>query len=126
MKTEAHRVAAYNARMQSSLVDPTLSAKNQLQKDSFATYVADFYPNQVAMRAILSAAGINRVSIGAYEAYHGELYHATKVVEGDALVAAATDLITKWSDTHHLGATAAATLTLIATDVYHIVFPGTP
>jgi hypothetical protein len=126
MRTDAQRIAKYNARMLSSIVDPVLAAVNQKACENFSTYIIDFYPNQTQMRALLSVAGILPVKFGAYEAYHGELYHLTKVCTGASLVAAASNLIDKWSDTQHLGAGAATLLAQIAEDVYHIVISGTP
>ena len=126
MKTDAQRIAHYNARMLSTIVDPVLAAVNAKACVNFGTYVMDFYPNQVQTRTLLSAAGILPVKFGAYEAYHGELYHLTKVCEGPALIAAVTNLIDVWSDTQHLGAGAAPLLTEIAEVVYHIVFLSTP
>jgi hypothetical protein len=126
MKTDAQRIAHYEARMMSTQIDPVLAAVNAKACQNFATYEIDFYPNQVALRNLLSAAGILPVKYGAYEAYHGELYHMSKVCQGDALVAAATILIDKWKDTAHLGAGAGVLLAQIATDIYHIVFIGTP
>jgi hypothetical protein len=112
--------------MLSSLVDPTLSAVNTLACANFGTYITEFYPNQEAMRTLLSAAGIHPVKYGAYEAYNGELYHLSKVCSGPALVAAVQILIDKWSDTQHLGAGAATLLAEIAQTVYHVVLSGTP
>ncbi len=126
MKTAARRIASYNARMLSTLVDPTLAAVNAKQVANFEAYVMDFYPNQVQMRTLLSAAGIHPVKYLAYEAYGGELFHLTKVCSGAALVAATEILTDKWSDTAHLGAGASVLLTQIAKVVYHVVISGSP
>jgi hypothetical protein len=126
MKTDAQRIAKYNARMLSTLIDPVLSAVNAKACENFASYIIEFYPNQVATRTLLSAAGILPVKYGAYEAYHGELYKLTKVCDGPALIAAVQILIDKWSDTQHLGAGAAALLAQIAQTVYHVYLSGTP
>jgi hypothetical protein len=112
--------------MLSTEIDPVLAVVNAAAALNFETYVNDFVPNQIALRTLLSDAGILPIFFGAYEAYHGELYHATKVSTGLSLVAAAQILIDKWSDTQHLGAGASVLLTFIATDIYHIVFLGTP
>jgi hypothetical protein len=126
MKTEAQRRAHYEARMLTTLIDPTLSATSAKQAENYAAYLLDFYPNQVQMRTLLSAAGILPMRFGAYEAFHGELYHLYRVCTGDSLVNAAVILIDKWSDTAHLGAGAVTLLNQICTVVYHIAFPGTP
>lgn len=126
MRTCQQRIAKYTARMVSSLIDPVLAVVNAKAAANFTSYVLDFYPSQVALRTLLSDAGIMSIDFGAYEAYHGELYHATKVCTGVALVSLAQALIDKWSDTAHLGAAASVLLALIATDIYHINFLGTP
>lgn len=126
MRTAAQRIAKYVARMVSTNLDPVLAAVNQKAAANFTTYAIDFVPNQVALRVLLGDAGLTTIEFGAYEAYHGELYHLSKVVAGAGLVIMAQALIDKWSDTAHLGAGASVLLALIATDIYHIVFLGTP
>jgi hypothetical protein len=126
MKTSAQRISKYNARMLSTLLDPTLAAVNAKAAENFSSYVIDFYPNQVALRALLGAAGILPVKYGAYEAYHGELYHLSKSTLGDAFAAAVTILVAKWADTQHLGASAGTLLNQIAADLYHVSGLSTP
>ena len=126
MRTAQQRIAKYTARMVSSLLDPVVAAVNAKACQNFTTYVVDFVPNQSQLRVILSAAGILPVKFGAYEAYHGELYHLSKVCSGPSLVAAASILVDKWSDTQHLGIGSEGLLMQIATDIYHVVFIGTP
>ncbi len=126
MRTDAQRIAKFNARMLSSLLDPTLAAVNAKAAENYSAYIIDFYPNQVAVRALCSAAGILPVKYGAYEAYHGELYHLSKVCTGDAFVAAVAILVAKWADTQHLGPAAATLLNQIAEDVYHVSGLSTP
>jgi hypothetical protein len=126
MKTDAQRIAKYNARMLSSLLDPTVAAVSALATANYNSYITDFYPNQLALRALLSAAGILPIRFAAYEAYHGELYHLSKVCTGDAFVAAVTILVAKWADTQHLGAGAATLLNQIAEDIYHVSGLSTP
>jgi metal-dependent HD superfamily phosphatase/phosphodiesterase len=126
MRTSAQRIARYNARMLSTQIDPTLAAVNAKACENFSTYVIDFVPNQTQMRALLSAAGILPVKYGAYEAFHGKLYHLSKVCSGPALLAATQILVDKWSDTQHLGATASTLLMQIADTVYHVAGLSTP
>lgn len=126
MRTTAQRKASYLARMLSTLIDPTLSAVNAKMIDNFNAYIDDFVPNQVATRAILSEEGVSVIEIAAYEAYHGTLYHLSKVVTGPALQTAFEDLVTQWSATARLGAGAATILTRIGVDVYHLDAPATP
>jgi hypothetical protein len=126
MRTCAQRIAKYKARMLSTLVDPVLASISAMAVENFTTYAVDFVPNQTQMRGLLSAAGILPVKFGGYEAFHGELYHLTKVCTGHSLALAANILVSKWSDTQHLGAGATVLLAQIAADVYHIVIIGTP
>lgn len=126
MRTDAQRMAAYERRMLSTQIDPVLLVKNAAACVNFGAYTIDFVPNQTQMRVLLSDAGILPVKFGAYEAFHGKLYHLTKVCTGPALVAAAQILIDVWSDAGHLGAGAAVLLAQIAGDVYHITLLGTP
>lgn len=126
MKTASQRITKYEARMVSSLLDPVIAAVNAKAVVNFTAYVVDFYPNQVALRALLNAAGILPAVMGGYEAFHGELYHLAKTCAGPSLVAASDILVAKWSDTAHLGSGAAALLTSIATDIYHITGLSTP
>lgn len=125
MKTTAQRIAHYNARMLSSLVDPTLSAVSTLAQANFAAYVNDFVPNQVALRAILNDEGVPVIDVGAYEAFHGELYHLSQSYSGPALQAAFCILVAKWADTAHLGAAAQAILERIGADIYTLDACGT-
>lgn len=113
--------------MAATLLDPVRSAVNSAQITNFTAYELDFYPKQVQMRAMLSGAGVNLIDIGKYEAFAGEVYHATRVVSGAALQEAANNLIAKWSDTNHLGASASTLLTAITVEVFHIdTAPITP
>jgi len=125
VKTTAQRIAHYNARMLSSLVDPTLSAVSTLAQANFAAYVNDFVPNQVALRAILNDEGVPVIDVGAYEAFHGELYHLSQSYSGPALQAAFCILVAKWADTAHLGASAQAILERIGADIYTLDACGT-
>jgi len=121
MRTAQQRIAKYNARMQSSLIDPTLSAMQALQAANFTAYELDFYPKQVAFRAVLATYSMPTPQIAAYEAFHGELYHLTRVTDGILLTAAATVLVAKWVDAAFLGAGSAAVLKDIANTVYGLI-----
>jgi len=123
VKTIAQRVAHYDARMQSSLIDPVLTARNAAAVANFTAYEVDFYPKQVALRAILVAAAIPTAQFAGYEAFHGKLYHLSKTTSGAGLVADATVLIAYWKAPARLGAGAEATLKLIAGTIYAIVIP---
>jgi hypothetical protein len=121
MKTDAQRIARYNARMQSSLIDPTLSQINTLAKANFAAYENDFYPKQLQLRALLDGYGIPTVDYVTYEAYNGELYHLSKVASGDSAIAMGSIIELKYQT--WLGIGAAANLKEIAVSIYGIVIP---
>jgi len=125
MRTTAQRIAAYNARMLSSLIDPVLSAVNAAAIENFSAYVIDFVPNQVALRVILNDEGVDLIDVAAYEAFHGELYGLSKRFAGPALQAAYCILVAKWADTAHLGAAAQAILERIGLDIYTLTGCGT-
>jgi hypothetical protein len=125
MRTTAQRIARYNARMLSSLVDPVLSAVSSVQQANFAAYVTDFVPKQESLRAILNDEGISVIQVAAYEAFHGELYGLSKRFAGPALQAAYCILVAKWADDAHLGAAAQTVLERIGTDIYSMAGCGT-
>jgi hypothetical protein len=122
MKTSAQRIARYNARMQSSLIDPTLSAVAAEQLSNFTSYVNDFVPKQEQLRVLLVATAIPIICWAGYEAYHAELYKKSKQYSGTFLIAYATVLHDKYV-TVGGGALATATLKLIANDIYGVVIP---
>ena len=119
MKTDAQRIAAFNARMLSSLIDPTLSAVATMAVANYAAHATDFYPKQQALRAILDAAGIATSQYFGYEAYNNELYHISKVASGASAILMATAMHAKYVSYFY----ATATLKAIALTVYSIVIP---
>lgn len=121
MINAARRIAKYNAKNQSSLQDPVLSAMQSIQQANFAAYEADFYPKQVQLRAILAALAITPNYIAAYEAFHGEVYHTSKVSNGLMAVTQCAILVTKYSA--HLGVPAATNLKAICNQIYGIIVP---
>jgi hypothetical protein len=120
MRTSAQRIAAFNSRGQSSLIDPTLTAKSATQQANFETYVNAFVPKQEGLRAILNDEGVSVIQVGAYEAFHGELWHAAQSFAGPALQAEFCILVAKWSDASHLGPTAETILERIGADLYSL------
>lgn len=96
MKTDVTRIAHYNARMQSSLIDPTLTAVNSLAQTNYASYLGIFYPKQVAVSAILDTNAVPNYQRGWYQACAGQMYHQSRVATGDALVFEFTALADKW------------------------------
>jgi len=125
VKTTAQRIAKYNARMVSSLVDPVLTAVQTLQQTNFAAYATDFVPKQQALRVILSDEGISVIDMAGYEAFHGEVYSASKKYTGPALQSEFCILVAKWADTSHLGAAAQTILERIGADIYSLDACGT-
>lgn len=105
--------------MLSSLVDPTLSAVNTMAVANFAAYSTNFYPKQVALRALLNDFGIATSQYSLYEAFNGELYHLAKTASGASAVIVATALVAKYVSYFLV----AANLKKIALDIYSITVP---
>lgn len=98
MQSAAQRIAHYNARMQSSLIDPVLSAVSAQQQANFAAYAIDFLPYQQALRAWLNAGGYSTFTFFAWEALNGECYRAHRSTSGSAEVAEFVALQVKYAD----------------------------
>jgi hypothetical protein len=96
MRTAAQRIDAYNNRMTSSQIDPTLSAKNTAQKANFAAYASDFVPKITSVHAALAAAGVLPAEYFNYDGFAMEVYHIAQRFTGATAVAACQDLIIKW------------------------------
>jgi hypothetical protein len=119
MRTDAQRIAAYNARMLSSLVDPTIAAKQALAVAGFGAYATDFYPKQQQLRVLLDGWGISTPAYFGYEAFNGEMYHLSKVASGPSAVLMATALVAKYVSMFLV----AANLKAICLDIYSITVP---
>jgi hypothetical protein len=119
MRTDAQRIAAYNARELSSLVDPTLSAVQTMATENFAAYATSFYAKQVQLRALLDGYGIPTSQYFGYEAFNGEMYHLSRVASGASAVITATALVAKYVSMFLV----AANLKEIAEDLYSITVP---
>lgn len=117
MRTDSQRIAAYNARMQSSQIDPTLTAVSALAQANYTGYVAQFYPFQVALRAWLDSQAVHGAAAFFYEAFNNEMYSAYRRFSGTAFVTQATTLVDKYED---LGG-ARADLIAICLSVWSIV-----
>ena len=96
MRSAAQRIAAYDARMQSSQIDPTLTAVNALQMANYASYVAEWYPMQSTLRDWLNAQGFSGTVAFQYEALAGECYAVYRRFSGPAAVAEGTALKAKY------------------------------
>lgn len=127
MRTDAQRISKYNLRMSATLIDPVRTAVNADQKANYASYATEWYEIQVRLMEELGIAAVPIIQYAAYTAFAGELYHLTKHFSGQTLAAAWANLVSKWSDTAHLGTSAGAILNAIAIDVFHLdVAPITP
>jgi hypothetical protein len=123
MRTDAQRKAHYEARMLSTLLDPTGAAVVAKSITNFNSYVDDFVPKQAQLRVILDSAGLSTFLYAGFEAYFGELYHLSKVTSGPGLVTNAVALIGKWSSAAKLGTGNLSVLKSIALDIFNIVYP---
>lgn len=97
MRTDIQRIASYEARMQSTLLDPTVTSVAPLAVANYTSYIAEFYPYQIQMRSILLAGGVKSFTYGMYEAMLGEFYHLWKVSLGNPLVTDFTAIQAKWT-----------------------------
>jgi len=120
MRTAAQRIAAYRARMQSSLIDPVLQAISGLASANYAAYANEFVPKQQALRQLLDAAGYTANKYLIYEAFNAELYGVWRRLSGESLVAEADVLVDKYVA---MGAVE-ATLRSIASSIWGITFPS--
>lgn len=116
MRTAAQRIAHYNARMQSTLIDPVLASVNAAAVANYTAYAIEFVPLQDQATTVMDSDGILGPVRLMYHAYNGELYGLTKRFKGTALDAVAQVLHDKYEA---LGC-ASATLITIASTVYGI------
>jgi hypothetical protein len=119
MKTAAQRIAHYNARMSSSLIDPVLTAVNAIAQANYLTFASDITQKQIDTVAVLDTDGIGAAFRYLYLAYSNQLYHLSKFYSGTALVTEATILHAKYVAQF----LATATLKKIALNVYTITIP---
>jgi hypothetical protein len=96
MRSSDQRIAAYNARMQSSQIDPVLTAVEDLAKANYASYIGVFYPYQVSLRDWMNDEDIHGSTAFAYEAFNGEVYSAWRRFAGGTLDAMVTALVDKY------------------------------
>jgi hypothetical protein len=96
MRSAVQRIAAYDARMQSSQIDPVLTAVNAQQMANHAAHVGIFYPKQVLLRDFLNLNGFTGPVAFKYEALNGEMYHASISFAGPALIAEGVILKSKY------------------------------
>jgi len=120
MRTTAQRKAAYAARMLSTLIDPTIAAKSAGAIVNFNAYVDAFVPKQMALRVILNDYPLDPITFGGYEAFNGEMYHLSKVCQGEALTLAATTLRSKWQQPDKIGPAGSDILKRIQLQMYQV------
>ncbi len=97
MRTAAQRIAAYQNRMQSTQIDPVLTAVNAMAGENHTAHVLYFYPKQVALRDLLDGEGITPTEFFKYEAYNGELYSLVRRATGAAAIAEKDILVAKYT-----------------------------
>ncbi len=119
MRSDVQRIANFEARMQSTLLDPTVTAVAPLAVANYATYITEFYPYQVQLRTILLDESVKSFLYAIYEAMNGQYYHLWKVSMGNPLVADFTAIQVKWT-----ARGADATISKrIALDLYGVTIP---
>lgn len=96
MKSAAARRAAYLARMQSTQIDPTLTATFAGQKSNHARHVGASYPKQLALRAFLNPLGLSGIAVFRLEAFSAEMYAIARRFSGPAASALALTLSHKY------------------------------
>lgn len=117
MVPAATRIAHYEARMQSTLIDPAIDAVRDLAVANFTTYALDWAGiKQPALHGVLNADGIMGPIRFRYEAYAAELYGLTRRFGGTALDAMAQVM----HDKYEAWGCATATLISIAATVFGI------
>jgi len=119
MVTAAQRIAHYNARMVSSLIDPVLVNVQANAQANYLVHAMDITSKQIDTVAVLDVDGIGAAFRYLYLAFSNQLYHLSKLHSGTALVTEASIL----HDKYVAQFLATATLKKIALNVYTIVIP---
>jgi len=119
MVSAATRIAHYNVRMSSSLIDPVLSAVQAMASAHYLVHAMDITQKQIDTVTVLDADGISPCFRFLYLAYSNQLYHISKLYAGTALTAEATVLHAKYVAQF----LATATLKKIALTVFTITIP---
>jgi hypothetical protein len=119
MRSDVQRIANYEARMQSTLVDPTVTAIRDLAVANYQAYIVEFYPFQVQLRTILLDESVKSFLFGLYEAMTGQFYHLYKVALGNPGVADFTAMQVKWT----ARGTDATISKRIALDLFGVTIP---
>lgn len=121
MKTDAQRVAMYNAKTVATTVSLKVASELATMKVNHASRIIDFVNDDIAIQSILNADGT--VPLYAFSVYYnfGREIRAAKNrgVDSAALLANSVSLKTKYTS---YGCTALL-LSVIGLDVYSIVIP---
>lgn len=96
MRSAIQRRRAFDSRMQSSLIDPSLTAVNARQMTAHAAHVLAWYPKQTVLRDILNTRAITGPDAFQFESFAAELYRVSRRFAGPARVAAAGLLVDKY------------------------------
>jgi hypothetical protein len=97
-RTDAQRVAAYDAKTNASTVSLKVAARLPGMRTSFTTFANDFVAKQLLVNAQLATdATIFPIWYGGYQAYAAELWKLAKTTTGVGLDAAAQIVATKWA-----------------------------
>jgi hypothetical protein len=119
MRSDVQRIANFEARMQSSLIDPTIAAVAPLATANYQAYITEYYPYQLQLRTILLDEGVKSYLYAMYEAMNGQFYHLWKVALGNPNVADFTAVQAKWT----ARGTDATISKRIALDLFGVTIP---
>lgn len=105
MKSAAQRIAAYEARMQSSLIDPAYAARQTDAVTNYGAYAVEWTALQQALHDYLDTNNVRLDSYFQYNAFASELYHIAARSSNGTAIASATDMYNKYiqlglSDVH--------------------------
>ena len=116
-RTDADRIADYNAKVVPTTVGLKIAARLSGMKSDFAVFANDFVAKQILVNAALATDNtIFPVTYGFYQAYASQLWKLMKTTSQPAVDATAQIIATKWQ-THGLNV---AMTIKIALDVFAI------
>lgn len=121
VKTDATRIASYNAKTVPTTVGLKVASQLTLMKASFADMANSFVAKEIAIQAVLNGEGdIPTIQYPFYLNFGRELWALSlRGINGNVLVAVGTSLKTKYTSY----GLEAATLSKVALDVFAIVIP---
>lgn len=96
-RSDAQRVAKYDAKTSATTVGLKIAARLPGMKSDFAVFANDFVAKQLLVNAALGTdATIFPLDYGRYQAYAAELWKLTKTTQGAATDATAQVVASKW------------------------------